>query len=89
MTRALHPGTPEEEARTSAMLAVKLIAANKLLDQRPAPAPQRQAEEKVIRIQSRYGGFCKKCRKPYEFEDWIAWQPGTPGAMHWECYRPR
>lgn len=62
LERATHPGTPEEEARTTAMIACRLLVEHRLLE---APAPPAPAPD-VIMPPSHYG---RRAWVPYDVSD--------------------
>jgi hypothetical protein len=92
VARALNAGSSTEEARTSAMIAVKLIAGHGLLEQnaqpprviyvevnRPAPPPSRRV------IRSKFAGQCRACGAHHIIGASIAWSK-TEGVVCVPCH---
>lgn len=93
-------GSPvEEEARTAAWLACKLIRDNGLrvvgitpweprpyVEPAPPPSPPAESGDppKERRITARFDSFCKACRKPIKKGEWVFWTKGF-GAKHEAC----
>ncbi len=115
---ALATSPNENEARTSAFLAAKLIRENKIVllapdDARlfgrgspppsysharppppppppkepPPPPPRRNSTEFPVRINAKFGGFCRVCLLRYEEGDRIYWMRGD-GCSHLACGWP-
>jgi hypothetical protein len=81
ISRAIHPTTPIEEARTSAFIAVKMISEHGLFDPRPPPPPP---PERKMRITTKHGGFCRVCRRWCEVNSLVWWARGD-GITHIAC----
>ncbi len=94
IARATDPGASEEEQRTSAVIAVRLIREHKLLSvSKPAEIPRiyggqypRDAAPARRIISSRYPGNCKACGDDYRAGDVVAWARNA-GAVCVPCYR--
>ena len=89
ISRALDAGASEEEQRTSAHVAVRLIRAHGLLtaavvyvEREPAApsGPRRRV------IASRFAGRCQSCGTCHAAGDAIAWAPDC-GALCIACHR--
>jgi hypothetical protein len=95
IARAVHPNTPTEEARTSALIACQTIEKRELavvprleiavashhvtLEPDPDPEPRR-------RISARYSGYCKCCHRHWWKDEEIWWARGR-GATCYSCRR--
>lgn len=99
LVRAGHPGTPEEEARTSAAIAARMIYACGFVvelpvrtkqpppppETPPQPKPRSPPKAKPYRvITSRWSGWCKSCGGAFEVDEAVAWIKGF-GCTHYEC----
>ena len=100
LARAGHPNTPEEEARTSAVIAAKMIyscglevnlkSQGKLpFDERqPKPKPKAPSKPKASSpyriITTKFDGWCKSCGDPFDVNDVVAWVKDR-GCTHYDC----
>jgi len=83
--RATHPTTPIEEARTSAVIALKTMVDAGLTvggaPVSPPPAPERAAK-RAIRAQ--HASWCRVCGNRCEVGALVYWRQGE-GIVHREC----
>lgn len=96
LARAVDAGASQEEQRTSAWIAARLIHQHSLLEPEDQPAPACQAPEprthaaephrRVIR--SRYAGYCRACGARYSVGARIAWARQA-GAVCVSCHMGR
>jgi hypothetical protein len=89
---ALSSSPFEGEARTAALYACTLIREHGLgvgvvSDQKEEKEPPPEPVP-VVRIFSRYRGFCGICKSSYEKGARVAWAKAH-GAVHPSCYRGR
>lgn len=97
LARALDQGASEEERRTSAVIACRLIRDHGLLgrssepviryvyvNQQPQPAQPTSVRRRVI--VSKYSGRCSECASAYEVGHRIAWAKGQ-GTVCFDCHR--
>ena len=91
LARAAHPHTPEEEARTSAIIAARMIFASGLQigasaepPSKTSPSPPPRCPKPYRVFTSRFDGWCKSCGEPFDIGDRVAWVKGR-GCTHYEC----
>jgi hypothetical protein len=90
LAKAAHPDTPVEEARTAAMLLVRLMAAHDLTVTpktllAPLAAPQWPTVSREGRhITAAFDSKCHACRKEIEAGSWV-WWVRTVGVYCSEC----
>lgn len=73
----------EEEARTAALLAIKLILEHKIELRWPRP-PSSIIRYVPTQVISTFNGVCKQCTIPYRKGDPILWVPHR-GCTHITC----
>jgi hypothetical protein len=87
--RAVDPGASEEERRTSAHLAARLIHERGLSvgapesETRWASEPEPEARRSIIR--SRFETYCRACVSPIQIGELCAWRKGS-GVLCRRCY---
>jgi len=87
-----------EEARTSAVLACKLIREHKIEMMMPGTLKifESQKEDfdfdfgnpmqRRVRLRSKYMGRCRECGSFYKIGEWVMWAKGE-GSVHVRCER--
>jgi len=89
--------TPEEEARTSAVIAARMIYARGFQVAVPGKAPSSppprekepkkasKREPKPYRVfTSRFDGWCRSCDDPFDVGEVVAWIKDR-GCTHYDC----
>lgn len=85
---ALSSSSFEGEAKSAALRACELIREHGLAvasDQREETKPVPAPPVSIIRLSSKYRGFCQVCGSRYEKWTRIAWAKGH-GAVYLRCY---
>jgi hypothetical protein len=84
---ALADSPYEEEARTAAYQAARLIREHGLhvVDAEPAARPARPV--RAVHMRSKYRNRCRECGEMIEEGDLIVWRGRIDGAVHEECDR--
>jgi hypothetical protein len=77
-------GSSEEERRTSALIAVRLIHAHGLLEPRVRYIELDEPPRRVIA--SRFAGWCGRCGGSYDIGAMVAWARGH-AALCMACHR--
>lgn len=87
LTLAADSGASEQEARTAAFQAARLIAAHRIpIGEQQAPvAPRFEAPKRVV-IVAKFRGFCCACRSHFNAGDLIAWAKNC-SSYHADCAR--
>lgn len=92
---ALSSSPYEEEARTAAIMACRLIrehgfivitaGSDRAEEETKGSYHQRDAPPDWMLIFAKYGGRCKVCHKYYDVDDPVYWKKGG-GCVHEECF---
>lgn len=84
---ALTTSSSQEEARTAAFEAARLIRTHGLVitDKEPAPPPKPPRSPEYRIIVTKYPGFCTVCCDPIEVGQVVAWARDMP-VFHKDCW---